>query len=130
MSVIAEAQQLLHSRLQEINTEVARLQRALEALDGQPGRAPTRSKGATPATRKAQVAPTARKRKGRKGRGQNAGKLLRLAKANPTAKNTELAKRLNVSPNYVSMMIRELRKKGQLERSKDGQLIVKEGAGS
>jgi len=108
---VAEAADLLRARLRELDTERAKLERALASLtDGREGkRGPGRPRGASSGG-------TRRRRRRRGGtRGDHAVKLI-TEKPGITA--SEIARELKIKPNYMYRVLSDLQKDGKVR--KDG----------
>lgn len=116
---IDHACRLIESRLAEIETETARLRRAVDGM-GEGRRAVWPSKRAAGSARPKRRAAPKRKVGKRAARGQRREELLAAIKTTPGARPSELAKTMGVRPTQVSVLIA----KARAER-----LIVKRGEG-
>jgi sugar-specific transcriptional regulator TrmB len=113
-AVLEDAHDLISRRLDELNEERRRLERALAALGGKttrrgPGR-PRGSKGK--ATTKS--APKSRRRRG----GGRADQAVGLIEKSPGITASEVAKKLKIKPNYLYRVLGDLEKEGRVK--KDG----------
>lgn len=121
-NAIADARQLIQSRLRELDAEAQRLERALRSLgEGsggkrRPGRPRKRAAAAPSPSKRAR-----RKRKAaRAPRGQRREQLLAAIKANPGARPVELAGAIGVKPAQVHNLI---------GRARADKVIAKRGKG-
>jgi DNA-binding CsgD family transcriptional regulator len=111
MAGIDDAAALIRRRLDELEGERGKLEKALAALGG--GRnsgaamprpkSPGRRKGARRAAKRS--APTRKQQ------------VLAQAKANPTIRTGEIAKALGISPTQVSNLLTRLKKDGALKKN-------------
>jgi DNA invertase Pin-like site-specific DNA recombinase len=110
-NTVDEAAGLIRDRLKELDSERARLERALASLTGgrEGRRGPGRPRGST-------AAPTGRRR-GRR-RGTRADQAVRLVKANPGISASEIAQRMKIKPNYLYRVLADLEQQGRVK--KDG----------
>jgi hypothetical protein len=113
----------IDGRLAELEGEVKKLQAARAALVG-PSRGPGRPR-ATPAAA-ATATPTPRRRGRRPGRprgrrtgGTRAAQALALVQSRPGIKIPEIAKELNIEPNYLYRVMPALVSEGQIKRDAD-----------
>jgi hypothetical protein len=106
---------LLHVRLEEIDAEAERLERALVSLTGAPanGRSAASPRGGSRA-----AAPKPRGR--RAARGERQLQLLAQLKRSPGATSAELARAIGVAPSQASVLI---------AKAKAQKLIVASGSG-
>lgn len=112
----------IEKRLSELRQEVSRLEGALAALGGSrrgPGRPPgsgTRSAGTTRRT-----TGTRRRgaRRGRRGGNTRANQALALVQEKPGVTIPEIAKAMNIQPNYLYRVLPRLAQEGKVR--KDGQ---------
>jgi transposase-like protein len=108
-NVLKEARSLVEKRLQELDQERARLERALADLTGgkvgrrRPGR-PSGSGGRR------------RKRRG----GTRSAQAVKLVKSNPGITASEIATRLKIKPNYLYRVMGELQKDGEVTKKGRG----------
>jgi predicted HTH transcriptional regulator len=109
---VAEAAELLRARLRELDSERAKLERALASLtDGREGkRGPGRPRGAATAT-------TSRRRRRRRG-GTRADHAAKLITEKPGITASEIARELKIKPNYMYRVLSDLQKDGKVR--KDG----------
>jgi hypothetical protein len=121
---IADARNLIQSRLAEIDAETRRLERAVASLGEGSGRG--RRRGRSPKATAASPSPkpkrrAARQRKAaRAARGERQAQLLEAIKANPSHGPAEHARTLGVASSQVHALLR----KAQAEK-----LISKRGVG-
>jgi sugar-specific transcriptional regulator TrmB len=109
-STVDQAASLLKRRINELEGELGKLQRALANLtDGRQGRrGPGRPRGSRAAT-------NARPRR-RRG-GTRADQAVRLIKANPGITASEVAKKMRIKPNYLYRVLGDLQKEGRVKKS-------------
>ena len=109
-NVLKEARSLVEKRLQELDQERARLERALADLTGgqtgrrRPGRPAGSGRGG---------------RRSRRG-GTRSAQAVKLVKSNPGISASEIAKRLKIKPNYLYRVMGELQKEGQVAKKGRG----------
>jgi sugar-specific transcriptional regulator TrmB len=105
-SAVDQAAELLKKRIDELEGELAKLQRALANLtDGRQGRrGPGRPRGST--TRR-------RRRRG----GTRADQAVKLIRENPGITASEIARRMNIQPNYLYRVLGDLQKDGKVKKS-------------
>jgi CRP-like cAMP-binding protein len=108
---VDEAAGLIRQRLKELDAERSQLERALSTLtDGREGRrGPGRPGGS--ATR------TTTRRRRRRG-GTRSDQAVKLVAANPGISASDMAKRMNIKPNYLYRVMADLEKQGKVR--KDG----------
>ena len=101
-NVLNEARALVEKRLQELDQERARLQRALADLTGgRVGRRrPGRPRGST----------AGRRRRGR----TRADQAVKIVADNPGITASEVAKRMRIKPNYLYRVMGDLQKEGRV----------------
>ncbi len=109
-SAVDQAASLLKDRIDELEGELSKLQRALANLtDGRQGRrGPGRPRGS--ATRSTT---TRRRRRG----GTRADQAVKLIKANPGISASEIAKRMKIKPNYLYRVLGDLQKEGRVKKA-------------
>jgi len=109
-SAVDQAATLLKERIGELESELAKLQRALANLtDGRQGRrGPGRPRGST--------AGTTRRRRRRRG-GTRADQAVKLIKQNPGITASEIARRMSIQPNYMYRVLGDLQKEGKVKKS-------------
>jgi len=107
--VVDQAAELLKDRIRELEEELSRLQRALSDLtDSRQGRrGPGRPRGSRTATGR---------RRGRR-RGTRADQAVRIIKANPGLTASEVARRMQIQPNYLYRVLGELQNEGRVKKS-------------
>src|SRR5215211_4815839 len=110
-SAVDQAATLLKQRIDELESELAKLQRALANLtDGRQGRrGPGRPRGS-------RATPTTRRRRRRRG-GTRADQAVKLIEQNPGITASEVAKRMNIQPNYLYRVVGDLQKEGKVKKS-------------
>jgi sugar-specific transcriptional regulator TrmB len=117
-AVLDDARQLISRRLEELNEEQHKLERALAALGGKAtGRQPGRRRGSKA---KAATKPAGRgggKRRGRRSGGR-ADQAAALVEKSPGVGASEIARKLKIKPNYLYRVLGDLEKEGRVE--KDG----------
>jgi predicted HTH transcriptional regulator len=111
-SAVDQAATLLKDRINELEGELAKLQRALANLtDGRQGRrGPGRPRGSTARTT------TTRRRRRRRG-GTRAEQAVRLIKRNPGITAAEVARKMSIQPNYLYRVLGDLQKEGKVKKS-------------
>jgi len=108
-SAVDHAAQVLRERISELEDELGKLQRALANLtDGREGR---RGRGRP---RGAAAAP--RRRRRRRG-GTRAEQAVKLIQENPGITASDIAKRMNIKPNYLYRVLGDLQKEGKVKKS-------------
>ena len=107
---VAEAADILRARIRELDSERAKLERALASLtDGREGkRGPGRPRGSR------QSGTRRRRRRG----GTRAEHALKLIKQKPGITASEIAKQMKIKPNYMYRVLGDLQKEGRVK--KDG----------
>ncbi len=141
MAVIDEAARLIRTRLDELNSEKERLERALNELGSSAvphrGRPPARRKsGPKPGRRGAAASPKAADKPSRREAGavripkaEREQAILAFLKGHPSASAKEIGAGVGTTANYVNNMLTGLRKQGRLVRKADGtQVEVQVGA--
>ena len=108
-NVLKEARSLVEKRLQELDQERARLERALADLTG----------GKVGRRRPGRPAGSGRGRRKRRG-GTRSAQAVKLVKANPGITASEIAKRLKIKPNYLYRVMGELQKEGEVTKKGRG----------
>lgn len=109
-SAVDQAASLLKERINELEGELAKLQRALANLtDGRQGRrGPGRPRGST--------AGTTRRRRRRR-RGTRAEQAVKLVQENPGITASEIARNMSIQPNYLYRVLGDLQKEGKVKKS-------------
>jgi len=109
-SAADQAASILKGRINDLEAELSKLQRALSSLtDGRQGRrGPGRPRGSRVAT--------APRRPARRG-GTRADQAVKLIKANPGITASEIAKKVRIKPNYLYRVLGELQKEGRVKKS-------------
>lgn len=118
-NVLDEARQLVERRLQDLDEERRRLERALAELGGKvTRRGPGRPKGSTNrAAAGAGGAAAPRRRRKRRG-GTRAEQAVKLIEGQPGISASDVAKALKIKPNYLYRVLGDLEKEGRVK--KDG----------
>ena len=113
-NAVDEAAKLLRDRISELDSERAKLERALSSLtEGREGkRGPGRPRGSS-ATR--QSSNGRKRRRSRKG-GTRAEHALRVISENPGVSASEIAERLQMKPNYMYRVLTELQGDGKVRK--------------
>jgi sugar-specific transcriptional regulator TrmB len=109
-SAVDQAASLLKERIGELESELAKLQRALASLtDGRQGRrGPGRPRGS--------AATGTRRRRRRRG-GTRADQAVKLIKDNPGITASEVARKMSIQPNYLYRVLGDLQKEGRVKKS-------------
>jgi sugar-specific transcriptional regulator TrmB len=109
-SAVDQAATLLKDRISELESELAKLQRALSNLtDGRHGRrGPGRPRGS---------AGTGTRRRRRRRGGTRADQAVKLIKDNPGITASEIARKMNIQPNYMYRVLGDLQKEGKVKKS-------------
>ena len=120
-NVLDEAKQLVERRLQDLDEERKRLERALAELGGKatrraPGR-PRGSKAASASTASTATAAAPRRRRKRRG-GTRADQAVNLITKEPGISASDVAKQMKIKPNYLYRVLGDLEKEGRVK--KDG----------
>lgn len=114
-NAVDEAANLLRDRIRDLDSERARLERALASLtDGREGkRGPGRPRGSSSAGR-----PSGGGRKRRRSRqgGTRAEHALKVIAENPGVSAGEIADRLGMKPNYMYRVLTELQADGKVRK--------------
>lgn len=119
--VIEEARELVRKRLAELDDERKRLERALAELGDKArgtGRRRGRPRGSGKAATTAAKGKTRRRRRG----GTRADQAVKLVQKNPGITASEIAKKMNIKPNYLYRVLGELEKEGRVK--KDGRKYI------
>lgn len=112
-NVLDEARQLVQRRLQDLDEERKRLERALAELGGKATRrGPGRPKGSTSKTA---GRPTRRRRK-RRG-GTRADQAVKLIEQQPGISASDVAKTMKIKPNYLYRVLGDLEKEGRVKKT-------------
>ncbi len=108
-SAVDQAANLLKERIDELEGELSKLQRALANLtDGRQGRrGPGRPRGSSSGTTRR------RRRRG----GTRADQAVNLIQANPGITASEIAKEMKIKPNYLYRVLGDLQKEGRVKKS-------------
>jgi sugar-specific transcriptional regulator TrmB len=109
-SAVDQAATLLKERINELESELAKLQRALANLtDGRQGRrGPGRPRRATGSG--------TRRRRRRRG-GTRADQAVKLIQQNPGITASEIARKMSIQPNYLYRVLGDLQKEGKVKKS-------------
>jgi predicted Rossmann fold nucleotide-binding protein DprA/Smf involved in DNA uptake len=113
-SAVDEAASLLRDRISELDSERAKLERALASLtDGREGkRGPGRPRGSSAAQASANGRKRRRSRKG----GTRAEHALKVIAENPGISASEIAQKLEIKPNYMYRVLTELQADGKVKK--------------
>jgi sugar-specific transcriptional regulator TrmB len=113
-NVLNEARALVERRLQELDQEKARLERALADLSGGKvgRRRPGRPRGSGGARR-------------RRRSGTRADQAVKIVTSNPGVSASEIAKQLKIKPNYLYRVMGDLQKEGRVRKRGRGYHPVK-----
>lgn len=106
-AVIDQARDLLKSRLTEVSDEQRRLERAIESLNG--GSAPARSR------KRGRGRPARRVTSRRKG-GTRSDQALKLIEKSPGISASDIAKAMDIKPNYLYRVLGDLEKQGKVRK--------------
>jgi predicted HTH transcriptional regulator len=111
-TAVDQAATLLKDRIGELESELAKLQRALSNLtDGRQGRrGPGRPRGSRAGTT------TTRRRRRRRG-GTRSDQAVKLIKQNPGISASEIARKMSIQPNYMYRVLGDLQKEGKVKKS-------------
>ncbi|MBS1845664.1 MAG: Rrf2 family transcriptional regulator [Actinobacteria bacterium] len=113
-AVLDDAHDLISRRLNELNEERQRLERALAALGG---KATRRGRGRPRGSKaKARTKSTTKSRR-RRG-GSRADQAVGLIEKSPGITASDIAKRMKIQPNYLYRVLGDLEKEGRVK--KDG----------
>jgi transposase-like protein len=104
-NVLNEARSLVEKRLQELDQERARLERALADLTG--GRVGRRRPGRPRGTGGGR-----RRRRG----GTRGDQAVKIVGSNPGITASEIAKRMKIKPNYLYRVMGDLQKEGRVSK--------------
>src|SRR3954470_11553377 len=120
-NVLDEARQLVERRLQDLDEERKRLERALAELGGKSTRrGPGRPKGSGSRKGTSSSAGTStgpRRRRKRRG-GTRADQAVQLIESQPGISASDVAKTMKIKPNYLYRVLGDLEKEGRVK--KDG----------
>ncbi len=122
--VLEQARKSIEKRLHELESEAARLRKALAGIAGssRDGSSPSRSSGSSSSRRRrgtrAQRAP----------RGQREAQFLSYLEKHPGAKASEAAKSMGVAPNQVYGLAGRLHKAGKISKRRGGGYAVRASA--
>jgi Fic family protein len=122
-NVVEEAADLLRARINDLDAERAKLERALASLtDGREGkRGPGR-----PRRGSARSSSGESTRRRRRSGGTRAEQAVKLISENPGIGASEIAKQLGIKPNYMYRVLTDLQKEGLV--AKDGRAYTATGA--
>ena len=112
-NTVDEAATLIRDRLRELDGERAQLERALASLTGgrEGRRGPGRPRGSTATSSNGR-----RRRSSR--RNTRADQAVKLIEANPGISASEIARKMNIKPNYLYRVLSDLQQQGRVK--KDG----------
>lgn len=118
-NVLDEARQLVERRLQDLDEERKRLERALAELGGKVvRRGPGRPKGSTSKATASAARTTAPRRRRKRRGGTRADQAVKLIEGQPGISASDVAKSLKIKPNYLYRVLGDLEKEGRVK--KDG----------
>jgi hypothetical protein len=113
--VLDEARDLVKKRLEELDEERKRLERALVELGekaiGRAGRGPGRPRGSG---KKARAG--TRRRRGRRKGGTRADQAVKLVEGSPGITASDIAKTMKIKPNYLYRVLGDLEKEGRVKK--------------
>ncbi|MDX6649010.1 MAG: hypothetical protein QOI91_2335 [Solirubrobacteraceae bacterium] len=116
-----EARKAISERLSELRDEVKRLETAAAALaGGETRRGPGRPRGSTTRRPSASASGTRRRRGRPRGSGTRALQAEKLVRENPGISIADLAKRMNIKPNYLYRVLPQLQKDGKVRKKGSG----------
>jgi predicted HTH transcriptional regulator len=112
-SAVEQAAKLLRDRISELDSERAKLERALASLtDGREGkRGPGRPRGSSPSGESR----SRKRRRSRKG-GTRAEHALRVISEEPGTSAGAIAEKLGIKPNYMYRVLTELQADGKVRK--------------
>jgi hypothetical protein len=118
-----EARRAIEDRLSVLRDEIKRLETAAAALAGggssAPRRGPGRPRGST--SRRSRGGSTGTRRRGRpRGSGTRALQAEKLVRENPGISIGDLAKKMNIKPNYLYRVMPQLQKDGKVRKKGSG----------
>lgn len=112
-SAVDEAAQLLRARISELDSERAKLERALASLtDGREGK---RGPGRPRSSAASSDSSNGRRRRKRRG-GTRAEHALKVISDSPGVSASEIAERLKMKPNYMYRVLTELQADGKVRK--------------
>jgi sugar-specific transcriptional regulator TrmB len=111
-SAVDQAATLLRERINELESELTKLQRALASLtEGRQGRrGPGRPRGS-------RSSGTGTRRRRRRRGGTRADQAVKLIADNPGITASEIAKKMSIQPNYLYRVLGDLQKEGRVKKS-------------
>ena len=120
-----QARRAIEDRLKDLRDEIKRLETAAAALAGGSGqrrRGPGRPRGSASTARRAgRAGSTGTRRRGRpRGSGTRALQAEKLVRENPGITISDLAKRMNIKPNYLYRVMPQLQKDGKVRKRGSG----------
>jgi predicted Rossmann fold nucleotide-binding protein DprA/Smf involved in DNA uptake len=119
----------IDARLSELKEEVTKLEAARAALIGNrrgPGRPRGSSGRSRSATRRSSNGRRTRRTRGRRSGGTRANQALELVRSTPGITIPQIAKSMDIAPNYLYRVLPRLQQEGQIKR--DGQGWVASGS--
>lgn len=120
-NVVSEAADLLRARISELDSERAKLERALASLtEGREGkRGPGRPRGgggsSRSRSRSSSTSGSGKKRRRRRG-GTRAEQAVKLITKKPGMGASEIARELGIKPNYMYRVLTELQSEGKVKK--------------
>ena len=117
-NVLDEARSLVEKRLAELEDEKRRLERALSELTGGESgrRRPGRPRGSRSGSGTGSTSGAPRRRRRRRG-GTRAEQALKLVADNPDISASEVARQMNIKPNYLYRVLGDLEKEGKVTKT-------------
>jgi CRP-like cAMP-binding protein len=105
----------IQDRIRAARSEIARLEAAASALNGSSKRGTGRPPGTTASAPRASSA-SGRRRGRRRGSGARGAQAEKLVRENPGITISDLAKKMDIKPNYLYRVLPELRKDGKVRK--------------
>jgi hypothetical protein len=111
-NTVDEAAALIRERLRELDGERAQLERALSSLTGgrEGLRGPGRPAGSAAGSR------GGRRRRRRRGN-TRADQAVKMIQDNPGISASEIARKMNIKPNYMYRVLADLQKEGRVKKN-------------
>ena len=118
--VLSDLRDTLEKRLRELEQEHARVREALDALKGAGTRVHRVTASAPKRARSARVRAATRRPERPRGSGGRAQEALKLVHKQPGITIAEMAKRMEIQPNYLYRILRHLEKDGKVKKRDKG----------
>ena len=112
-AVLEDAHDLISRRIDELNEERQRLERALAALGG---KATRRGPGRPRGSKAKSTAVKASRRRGPRRGGGRADQAVSMIEKSPGITASDVAKRMNVKANYLYRVLGDLEKEGRVRK--------------